>query len=217
MKKQGVIFDLDGTLIDSLMDIALCTNIVLKEFDLPEHPLEEYKYFVGGGADILIKNALPKNSENELAKKVLNRFKKVYDQEIHHNTKPYEGIYELLELLDKNKYQVGVLSNKPHEFTIKYVKDFFSKYSNIIEVHGSKENVPKKPNPQAAVEIAEAFNLKCEDIFFVGDSDVDMKTAKNSKMKAVGVSWGFRGTDELIENGADYIVKTPLDIYNLLK
>ena len=216
MKENGFIFDLDGTLIDSLTDIALCANIVLKEFNMPSHEISEYKYFVGGGAEVLVNNALPKNSSNELNKKVLQRFKEVYDSELHYNTKPYDGIYNLLDLLLERNIKVGILSNKPHEFTIKYVDEFFSKYTNILEVHGSKEDIPKKPNPQAAIAIANIFEIHPENIYFVGDSDVDMQTAKNSNMKAVGVSWGFRGPKELIENGADYIVESPLDIYKLL-
>ncbi|NVJ52201.1 MAG: HAD family hydrolase [Campylobacteraceae bacterium] len=216
MKNNGFIFDLDGTLIDSLTDIALCSNIVLKEFNLPTHEISTYKYFVGGGAEVLVNNAVPKDSSEELNKKVLERFKEVYDQELHDNTKPYEGIYDLLDLLHENEIKVAILSNKPHEFTIKYVDEFFPKYSNILEVHGSKKDVPKKPHPSAALEIAKALNLECENIYFVGDSDVDMQTAKNSNMKAVGVSWGFRGPKELIENGADYIVETPIDIFKLL-
>ncbi|AXH13556.1 HAD family hydrolase [Halarcobacter bivalviorum] len=217
MKNNGFIFDLDGTLIDSLTDIALCSNIVLKEFNLPIHEITEYKYFVGGGAEVLVNNAIPKDSSNEMAIEVLKRFKQVYDSEFHYNTKPYEGIYDLLDLLHENEIKVAILSNKPHEFTIKYVNEFFPKYTNILEVHGSKDDVPKKPHPHAALEIAKALELTCENIYFVGDSDVDMKTAKNSNMKAVGVSWGFRGTKELIENGADHIVKTPLDIFELIK
>jgi len=217
LKNNGFIFDLDGTLIDSLTDIALCSNIVLKEFNLPTHEIATYKYFVGGGAEVLVNNAVPKDSTEELNRKVLERFKEVYDQELHDNTKPYDGIYDLLDLLHENEIKVAVLSNKPHEFTIKYVDEFFPKYSNILEVHGSKEHVPKKPHPSAAIEIANALNLACENIYFVGDSDVDMQTAKNSNMKAVGVSWGFRGPKELIENGADHIVETPVDIFRLLK
>lgn len=216
MKKNGLIFDLDGTLIDSLTDIALCANIVLREFNLPTHEIQQYKYFVGGGAEVLVNNAIASNASKQLNQEVLKRFKEVYDSELHLNTKPYDGIYELLDILNENKIKVAILSNKPHEFTIKYVKEFFAKYNNILEVHGSKETIPKKPNPKAALQIASSLNLKCEDIYFVGDSDVDMQTAKNANMKAVGVSWGFRGPKELIENGADHIVTTPIDIFNLI-
>jgi len=217
LKNHGFIFDLDGTLIDSLSDIALCANSVLKEFNLPTHKIDDYKHFVGSGAEVLIKNAIcKKNSSEELNKQVLKRFKEVYDSQLHHNTKPYDGIYELLDLLSKNSIKTAILSNKPHEFTLKYVDQFFSNYFNILQIHGAKDNVPKKPHPKVALNIASALNLKCENIYFVGDSDVDMKTAKNANMKAVGVAWGFRGPQELIENGADYIVQTPMDIFKLL-
>ncbi len=216
MKEKAIIFDLDGTLIDSLTDIALCANQVLKEFNLPTHDIDDYKAFVGGGALVLIQNCMPKNSKEELVQNVLKRFKEVYDQNLQGNTKPYEGIYDLLKELKNRDIKLGVLSNKPHKFTLKYVEQFFSEY-NIIEPHGQKDEIPKKPDPSAAIDIAKAFNLPCENIYFVGDSDVDMQTAKNANMQAVGVEWGFRGVEELIENGADIIVKTPKDILNLVE
>lgn len=216
MNKKAIIFDLDGTLIDSLKDIAISANLVLKEFNLPIHNLVEYKNFVGGGASVLVNNCVPKNSSEELKAKVLNRFKEIYDQEHHLNTKPYDGIYEVLEQLTKENIKIGILSNKPHYFTCKYVEEFFSDY-NFLEVHGQKENIPKKPDPRVALEIAEAFNIQPKDIFFVGDSDVDIKTAINSKMIPVGVKWGFRGPKELIDNGAKYIVNTPKEILELFK
>ncbi len=216
MKEKAFIFDLDGTLIDSLTDIALCANKVLEEFKLPTHSIEDYKTFVGGGAEVLIENCTPKNSSEELIQKVLEQFKIVYDQNLQGNTQPYDGVYELLERLKNQNCKLGVLSNKPHKFTLKYVEQFFSSY-NISEAHGQKENVPKKPNPIGAINIAKAFDIAYEDIYFIGDSDVDMKTAKNAGMIAVGVRWGFRGVEELIENGADFIVDTPLDILNLLE
>lgn len=216
MKEKALIFDLDGTLIDSLLDIALCANEVLKEFNLPTHKIEDYKLFVGSGSQILIENCTPKNTSNDLICKILKRFKIVYDGKLQGNTKPYDGINKVLQTLKTKKYKVGVLSNKPHEFTIKYVEEFFSDY-NIIEAHGQKDSIPAKPHPIGAISIAKKFNLPCKDIFFIGDSDVDMKTAKSAGMIAVGVSWGFRGVKELKENGADFIVETPLDILDLLK
>ena len=216
MQEKAIIFDLDGTLIDSLTDIAICANIVLEKFKLPTHPIDEYKNFVGGGAEILIRNCTPLESSEELIKQTLEEFKIVYDQKLQGNTKPYDGVYELLEELKNLNIKVGVLSNKPHKFTLKYIEEFFSSH-NIIEPHGQKDDVPSKPEPHGAITIAKAFNLPCENILFVGDSDVDMKTAKNANMIAVGVEWGFRGPEELVENGADHIVKTPLDILNLIK
>lgn len=215
MKEKAIIFDMDGTLIDSLRDIAICANKVLEEFNLPIHPLEDYKYFVGGGALVLIQNCTPKDLDEKREQEVLKRFIESYDTKLQANTKPYDGINELLQELHNKGIKIGILSNKPHEFTLKYAQAFFDDF-NIPEIHGQKKDIPKKPNPKAAIDIAKAFNIPCEDILFVGDSDVDMKTAKNANMKAVGVSWGFRGVEELIEHGADYIVKTPKDILELI-
>ena len=216
MNEKAIIFDLDGTLIDSLTDIALCANEVLKEFDYPTHEIEDYKKFVGGGALFLMKNCSPDNLLDDEIYKLFERFKEVYDTAVYTNTKPYDGVYELLDELTNRDYKIGVLSNKPHEFTIKYVEKFFDKYE-LQEVHGQKEHIPKKPDPAGAINIANSFNLSRENILFVGDSDVDMQTATNAKMIAVGVEWGFRGVDELIEHGAKHIVKTPLDILDLLE
>ena len=216
MNKKAIIFDLDGTLIDSLTDIALCANEVLEEFNLPTHKIEDYKKFVGGGALFLMNNCSPNNTTEQEVYKLFERFKEIYDAAVYSNTKPYEQIDKLLEQLNEKSYKIGVLSNKPHEFTLKYVQRFFDKY-NFLEVHGQKEGIPKKPDPIGATDISKAFGVESNNILFIGDSDVDMQTAKNAGMIAVGVEWGFRGTKELIENGADYIVKTPLDILDLLE
>lgn len=215
MKQKAVIFDLDGTLIDSLEDIAVCMNQVLKELDLPIHKIEDYKYFVGGGISILVDNALDKETPQEIKNQVTSKFKVIYDQKLHKKTLPYEGVYELLDELVKLDFKIGVLSNKPHKFTLAYTKNLFSKY-DIKEVHGQKEEVPKKPDPIAAIDIAKRFEIPCEEVYFIGDTMVDMQTAKNAKMKAIGVLWGFRDEEELLNNGADFIVKHPLDILKII-
>ncbi|MDD2895211.1 MAG: HAD family hydrolase [Aliarcobacter sp.] len=217
--KKTIIFDLDGTLIDSLEDIAVCMNQVLKELDLSTHEMNDYKYFVGGGISVLVDNALNalnKEISDELKEKVTQRFKEIYDQKLHAKTKPYEGIYELLDELVKLDYNIGILSNKPHEFTLAYADSLFSKY-NIPQIHGQKCNVPKKPDPSAAIMIANSFNSPCEETYFVGDTMVDMQTAVNAKMIGIGVLWGFRDEEELMENGATFVVKHPLDILEIVK
>ncbi|RXJ84058.1 HAD family hydrolase [Arcobacter sp. CECT 8985] len=215
MSKKAIIFDLDGTLIDSVLDIALCMNEVLEEFQLNTYEIDKYNYFLGGGVDFLVDNVL-KNPSKELKEDVIKRFKEVYDSAIHTNTKPYEGIYELLDELQKLDFKIAVLSNKPHKFTIGYIKKLFGNY-NIVEVHGQKEDIPKKPHPEGALLIANKFNINCEDIFFVGDTKVDMQTASNANMKSIGVLWGFRDEEELKEYNADFIVKKPLDILDIVK
>lgn len=215
MKNKAIIFDLDGTLIDSLEDIAVCMNQVLEELNIPSHKIEDYKYFVGGGISILVDNALDKNTDEETKELVTERFKVVYDQKLHEKTKPYEGIYELLDELVKLDFQIGILSNKPHEFTIEYAKNLFSKY-NMQEIHGQKKEIPKKPDPIAAINIAKSFNTPCEEVYFVGDTMVDMQTAVNAKMIGIGVLWGFRDKNELMSNGATFVVEHPLDILDIV-
>ncbi|MFV7789232.1 HAD family hydrolase [Aliarcobacter lanthieri] len=215
MQKNTVIFDLDGTLLDSIEDIAVSMNKVLESLNLPIHDIKDYKYFVGSGVDVLVENALGKFSK-EIKDEAIKRFKIEYDGKLHSKTIPYEGIYELLDELKKLNYNLAVLSNKPHEFTVSYVNHFFKDYG-FKEVHGQKDNVPKKPNPQAAIEIAKSLNAPCKKVFFVGDTKVDMQTAKSAKMLAIGVLWGFRDEQELREFGADFIVKTPLEIVNIIK
>ena len=215
MNNKAIIFDLDGTLIDSLEDIAVCMNQVLEELNLPSHKIEDYKYFVGGGITILVDNALDKNTNDEIKAKVTEKFKIVYDQKLHAKTKPYDGIYELLDELQKLDFKIGILSNKPHEFTIAYAKNLFSKY-DMKEVHGQKSHIEKKPDPIAAIQIAQSFGVPCEEVYFVGDTMVDMQTAVNAKMIGIGVLWGFRDEEELMSNGATFVVKHPLDILDIV-
>lgn len=216
MKTKAVIFDLDGTLIDSLEDIARSMNEVLQEFNLPTHEISAYNHFVGDGALFLAKKAVPKNSSEELINQVFERFKELYDTVVCEDTQVYEGIHELLEILQSHELKLGVLSNKPHEFTCKYVQTLFASY-HIHEVHGQKEHIPKKPHPLGALNIAEALSLNCDEIFYVGDTPTDILTAQNAKMKNIGVLWGFRPKEELEEAGADFLAHTPQDIWEIIQ
>lgn len=216
MKTKAVIFDLDGTLIDSLEDIAVCMNDVLKEFDLPTHELHKYNHFVGDGALFLTQRAVPKNSSEELIQKVFKRYTEVYDAVLCDNTFAYEGIYELLDILQQQQIKLAVLSNKPHPFTCKYVEAIFKDY-DFLEVHGQKEDVPKKPHPMGAINIAQALKLESHEIFYVGDTPTDIKTAQGANMKSIGVLWGFRPKEELEEAGADFLATTPLDIWDIIQ
>lgn len=212
--KKTVIFDLDGTLLDSIEDIASSMNKVLESLQLPTHKIEDYKHFVGGGVDILVENALS-NQSKEIKDEVIKRFKIEYDGKLHSKTLPYDGIYELLDELKKLDINLAVLSNKPHEFTVSYVNHFFKNY-NFKEIHGQKKDVPKKPDPKAALDIVKCLDSSCENTYFIGDTKIDMQTAKSANMTAIGVLWGFRDEKELRENGADFIVKEPLEIINII-
>ncbi len=212
---QGIIFDLDGTLIDSLKDIALNCNIVLETLGYKTHELNDYKNFVGDGARILVQNALPKDISNEQLEIALELFKEVYEKNLHHNTYLYDGIEELLQSLVFKNYKIAILSNKPHKFTNLYANKLLPNIP-FVDIVGQKEEVPKKPDPFAALQIASKFQLAPGDILFIGDTPTDMQTAKNSNMIAVGVAWGFRTQNELINNGADYIIQTPAELLELL-
>lgn len=213
--KKTVIFDLDGTLLDSIEDIASSMNKVLESLQLPTHKIEDYKHFVGGGVDILVENALS-NQSKEIKDEVTKRFKIEYDGKLHSKTLPYDGIYELLDELKKLDINLAVLSNKPHEFTVSYVNHFFKNY-NFKEIHGQKKDVPKKPDPKAALDIVKCLDSSCENTYFIGDTKIDMQTAKNANMTAIGVLWGFRDEKELRDFGADFIVSNPLEILKILQ
>lgn len=213
--KKTVIFDLDGTLLDSIEDIASSMNKVLESLQLPTHKIEDYKHFVGGGVDILVENALS-NQSKEIKDEVIKRFKIEYDGKLHSKTLPYNGIYELLDELKKLDINLAVLSNKPHEFTVSYVNHFFKNY-NFKEIHGQKKDVPKKPDPKAALDIVKCLDSSCENTYFIGDTKIDMQTAKSANMTAIGVLWGFRDEKELRDFGADFIVSNPLEILKILQ
>lgn len=213
--KKTVIFDLDGTLLDSIEDIASSMNKVLESLQLPTHKIEDYKHFVGGGVDILVENALS-NQSKEIKDEVIKRFKIEYDGKLHSKTLPYDGIYELLDELKKLDINLAVLSNKPHEFTVSYVNHFFKNY-NFKEIHGQKKDVPKKPDPKAAIDIVKCLDSSCENTYFIGDTKIDMQTAKSANMTAIGVLWGFRDEKELRDFGADFIVSNPLEILKIIK
>lgn len=213
--KKTVIFDLDGTLLDSIEDIASSMNKVLESLQLPTHKIEDYKHFVGGGVDILVENALS-NQSKEIKDEVTKRFKIEYDGKLHSKTLPYDGIYELLDELKKLDINLAVLSNKPHEFTVSYVNHFFKNY-NFKEIHGQKKDVPKKPDPKAALDIVKCLDSSCENTYFIGDTKIDMQTAKSANMTAIGVLWGFRDEKELRDFGADFIVSNPIEILKIIK
>ena len=215
MKKKAVIFDLDGTLIDSIEDIALCTNEVLEKIGHETHPLDAYQNFVGDGALMLITNALNDNVTQETIEEALVLFKEIYGDRIHKNTKPYDGIYEMLDSIKNHHLHLAVLSNKPHPFTVEFINHFFQQYP-FVEIHGQKENVPKKPDPKGALNIAEALQISPRDIIFVGDTPTDIKTAKSAGMFSIGVSWGYRSVDELKTAQADLIARDPKHLAEII-
>lgn len=211
-----VVFDLDGTLVDSLVDLAESVNKGLEEAGLETHPVEKYNQFVGNGRDVLIKLAMGKRAENaELFQKVRDVFDREYAIHCNDNTKEYPGCADLLSKLSKSKVMTAVLSNKPDEFVGDIVKKVYPNHS-FVEAWGQKKEYKRKPDGEALVAMLEMYGVSKEECMYVGDSDVDVFTAKNAGVKMAGVNWGFRGYDELINAGAEFVARNTDELYNYI-
>ena len=216
MQFKAICFDLDGTLLDSLADLANCTNKILLKRGFPEHPEAAYRYFVGEGAKMLMTRVLPEEVRNEsLIEECRQDFEATYRECWDEQTVPYEHIPELLNALQRRKLKLTVLSNKPHEFTLLAVNKLLpSWYFDMIL--GQREGVPRKPDPIGMLEICENLKIPPGSFIYVGDTATDMKTSVAAGCFSVGVLWGFRSEEELLDNGANAIVKDPLDVLDLL-
>jgi phosphoglycolate phosphatase len=215
MNIKGLIFDLDGTLLNTLEDLAVSYNDALFKNGYPIHRFESYKTFVGDGAYTCVYKALPDNERSdEIIQKVLNDFQIHYKLNFQNKTHPYAGITELLRQLSQLSIRLAVNSNKPHEFAQKCIDSYFPGMFDIVI--GVSDEFPKKPDAKSTLYILNSLNLTNSDVLFVGDTRTDIQTAIAANIKSVGVSWGFRSVEELQEHGADYIVHSPLEIVNLL-
>jgi len=209
MKFKAAIFDMDGTLIDTLEDLADSMNIVLKRFGFPEHEVSAYRFFVGSGMEELVKRALPEDKRTpEIIKQGLQAMRDEYKKRWKNKSHLYEGIEELLDGLKAADLKLAILSNKPDDFTRQFTDWFLSKWSFDLVV-GARPNVPKKPDPTAAIEIARHFGVLTEEVCYFGDTSIDMQTASAAGMYPVGVLWGFRSAEELIESGAKMLLTKP--------
>jgi phosphoglycolate phosphatase len=216
MSYKAVIFDLDGTLLNTLEDLGTSVNTVLSGKGLPTHKLDAYRFFIGEGAAVLIKRALPEDRRDEsLIKECHDMFITTYRENFNKTVSIYEGIPELLDELTKRKLTLCILSNKPHELTIRSVNEKFSKWEFDM-VLGQRDNIPRKPDPAGALEIADHMKISPSDFLYLGDSAIDMKTSVAAGMFPVGALWGFRGRDELLQNGAQKLIGSPLELLELL-
>jgi len=216
MNYRAVLFDLDGTLLDTLDDLADCANRVLASMDMPVHPTFKYKYFVGDGLATLIERIVPADRRNEQTiGRAVDAFRLDYANNWHVRSRPYEGVAEMLAgLLDKG-IRLAILSNKPHDFTKLCVRRLLVDVP-FFPVLGQREGVPKKPDPAGALEVATLLDIPPKEIIYLGDTSVDMKTATAAGMTAVGVLWGFRDKEELMNSGADHLIHHPGDLLELL-
>ena len=213
---QAIIFDLDGTLLNTLADIADSVNRTLAEYHFPVHPLEAYKFFIGNGWKVLVTRALPEARRSEqLIAECVTRSRKIYQDNWNRQTRLYEGIPELLDNLAERTLPMAVLSNKPHDFMLKCVDWYLNKWT-FKALIGQSDDFPLKPDPTSALEVSRQIGLPPAAFLFVGDSAEDVKTAQAAGMYSVGVTWGFRGPNELEECGCRALADHPLEILSLL-
>lgn len=210
--KKLVIFDLDGTLLNTIEDLARSTNYALKQAGFPQHPIEEYKFFVGNGINKLFERALPEGKRTpENVLNIRKEFLPYYDVHNADYTRPYPSIPELLYTLQTKGYKLAVASNKYQKATEKLIGHYFPEI-RFTAVFGQQENVPIKPDPTVVYNIMQIAGVAKEEVIYIGDSGVDMQTAFNSGVCSIGVTWGFRPKSELEENKAVYIIDKPEEV-----
>lgn len=213
---DAVIFDLDGTLLDTLKDLAAACNHTLAAMGLPTHPVQDYKQMVGSGISSLISRMLPQEARSENTAALAGQlFSRYYSRHMVDFTAPYPGIPNLLQRLAEHGVPMAVASNKAHQYVVPIVQRFFP--GVFAAVQGQKEDVPKKPDPAIVHNLLAEMRLAGGPrVLYVGDSDVDMYTAKNAGLPACGVLWGFRGREELVAAGADYLAENAEELYNII-
>ena len=215
MNVGGLLFDLDGTLLDTLEDIAFSMNAALSRFGGRPLPADDYRLYIGQGLEVLASRVLPEARRDEdTIRQCVAAMREVYATRWAHATRPYPGIVALLDALKKRALPMAVFSNKAHDFTVRIVTHFFGAEIFSIILGGGK--FPFKPDPAGAIHIAGTLGIRPGDILYVGDSDIDMQTAANAGMYAVGVTWGFRSRQELIENGARDLIGEPAELISLI-
>ena len=211
---KTIIFDLDGTLIDTLQDLADSANHALKLLGLPPHPVGSFRHKVGDGARKLISRCLD-DQHQHLIDVMLQHQRDYYADHCFDHTKPYPGVPEMLTAVQKQNYKLAVLSNKPDDFTKLIVNHYFGPDLFLI-VRGHLPDAPHKPVPTSALQIAQQLNTPPQNTAFLGDTAIDMKTANNANMLPIGATWGFRSRNELQQNGAKKIINHPSKLIEVL-
>ena len=215
MSIKAVIFDLDGTLLNTLEDLTDSTNAALQQYSYPTRTIDEVRRFVGNGVRLLMIRAVPGGESNPLFEETFAQFKEYYGEHCNDNTKPYEGMIELLETLKSKGYSVAIVSNKI-DFAVKELSALY--FKGIVPVAiGEKEGVRRKPAPDTVREALKELGRTAEEAVYVGDSDVDIETAKNADMPCISVLWGFRDLEFLEEHGAKRYARTAEDVLKLVE
>ena len=214
-KYDTIIFDLDGTLLDTLEDLKDSVNYAMAFYGFPERSLEEVRTFVGNGVGRLIELAIPEGADNPLYKKCLKTFKDHYSQNMQNKTAPYSGIMETLRELKDRGYKLAVVSNKFDAAVKALVRDYFGDYIDVAA--GESDNVSRKPAPDTVLKALAELGSVPEKAVYVGDSEVDAMTARNSNLTFIGVTWGFRTREILEEQGAKTIIDLPVQLLSVLE
>ena len=216
MKHRAVLFDLDGTLLNTLQDLADSVNKGLASLGFPKHNTETYKTLIGEGREVLAERALPENHRDiDTVHKLLACINSEYATHWADNTHPYPGIPELLDALTADDIEMVVLSNKADDLTKMNVSKMLARW-NFALVAGSRPPLPNKPDPTAALQIAKQLDISPSQFLYLGDSGIDMETANGAGMYPVGALWGFRSADELLAAGAKALIKHPVELLNYL-
>ena len=216
MTYKAILFDLDGTLLDTLEDIADSMNAVLGRIGCPQHPVDRYKKLIGGGMGDLARKVLPESfRDNERIGNVLANMREEYSRRWSVKTAIYPGIKALLDGLEERGVQMAILSNKPDDFTRLMCRHFLGQWSFSV-IMGATDKLPRKPDPAAAIHIADVMGIDPSEFIYLGDSDTDMMTAVCAGMYPVGALWGFRDAEELIANGARKVLRKPEELLGLL-
>ncbi len=217
MKFKAIIFDLDGTLLDTLLDLALSVNAVLVSRGYTGHPVDAYRYFVGDGIDLLVKRTFPREawSGGDLAQ-LIEDVKEEYSRRWADHTLPYPGVPEMLGLLEKSAVPKAVFSNKPHQLACLAVKKLLASWQ-FVDIIGIGPDMPRKPDPAGALQIAKKMKLEPGEIVYAGDTDTDMKTALAGGFFPAAVLWGFRPAEELKAAGAGFLAAHPVEITELFQ
>ena len=213
MAVRAALFDLDGTLTNTLDDIANAMNRALRLHDLPEFPVNDYRYLVGDGVKKLAERAC--RGRKALEDDVRRDYQAYYQEHAQVLTEPYPGVEDMLRVLRKRGIRLAVFSNKPHADTCRVVAHFFPDVDFEV-VRGQMEGVPVKPDPAGALAIAEDMRLSPEEFVYLGDTGTDMRCAANAGMRPIGVLWGFRTAEELLESGAQALIEEPSQLIGML-
>lgn len=214
MKYKAVIFDMDGTILNTLEDLKNATNYSLRQFGMPERSLEEVRMFVGNGIRKLVERAVPSGTSEEKITQVFDVFLEYYEIHSADNTSPYPGILELVEKLKKAGIKTAVSTNKADVPAQELGREYFNGIFDLIV--GQQDGLKVKPAPDSVNKILSILDIQKKDAIYIGDSDVDVQTAKNSGLDFIGVSWGFRGREFLEKNGAKNIVDNANEILDLV-